>query len=235
MKYYVYVLFDGSEPFYVGKGTGNRMYKHRQEAVSKNRNVPVHNKIRKMIAEGRDVRYEVVLRTDDAATAYNEESKHITLFGRRDLGLGPLLNLTDGGEGAVNYVFPESRKQEMSLKIKQAIAEGRYNPAKNAAAQDKSTVEYRQSRADQMTSFYDSPAGESRKRQLSQLGKQKVGLDGKRKDITEEGRRRLSEARRQANIKRAAERKHSTSQEMNDSIEQNPGYGICINITQRST
>ena len=211
MKYYVYVLTDGDVPIYVGKGTGNRMYKHRQEALSKKRNTPLHNRIRKMLREGRDVGYEIVHQSDDAVEAFRAEITYIQTLGRKDLGLGPLLNLTDGGEGANGCVWTAERKDELSRKIKLAIVEGRFNPAQNAACQDKQSDEYREARSQQMLAYYDSAEGIKRKQQLSALGKEKLDGNGKRKDLSEEGRRRLSEARRAANLKRAEERKCSAS------------------------
>lgn len=38
----------------------------------------------------------------------------INYHGRRDLGLGTLVNLTDGGEGALGVVYPEEYRQKMS-------------------------------------------------------------------------------------------------------------------------
>jgi hypothetical protein len=39
----------------------------------------------------------------------------ISAYGRRDLGTGCLVNLTDGGEGAVGRIFSEETKQKISL------------------------------------------------------------------------------------------------------------------------
>ena len=64
-KYYVYIFKHKDMPFYVGKGTSNRMYRHRQDAIKKKINSPLHNKIRKIIeanetkAENYEELYEI--------------------------------------------------------------------------------------------------------------------------------------------------------------------------------
>ena len=101
-QYYVYHLINSidGQPFYIGKGTGSRMYQHIREAERTTyTHRPVHNKIRSIISKGGEVEYKKFeCLTEDEAFA--EEKRYIALFGRRDLGLGPLMNLSDGGEGA---------------------------------------------------------------------------------------------------------------------------------------
>ena len=43
------------------------------------------------------------------------EKQWIALYGRRDLGTGCLVNLTDGGEGAIGLLHSEEAKLKMSL------------------------------------------------------------------------------------------------------------------------
>lgn len=101
-QYYVYHLINSldGQPFYIGKGTGSRMYQHLREAERTTyTHRPVHNKIRSIISKGGEVQYKKFeCQTEDEA--FIEEKRYIALFGRRDLGLGPLMNLSDGGEGA---------------------------------------------------------------------------------------------------------------------------------------
>jgi hypothetical protein len=48
-----------------------------------------------------------------------ELEKHlIFLYGRKDLGLGNLVNMTDGGEGSVGFICSDKTKQKMSKKRK---------------------------------------------------------------------------------------------------------------------
>ena len=108
--FYVYVLFrEDGRPFYVGKGRNGRWIEHERDARNgaKGHRFAI---IRAMQARGLDVP-KVKLHqglTEEVAHAY--EVALITAIGRRPHG--PLVNLTDGGDGTSGYVMkntPEAR------------------------------------------------------------------------------------------------------------------------------
>lgn len=113
--FYVYVLHrpDGT-PFYIGKGVGLRALQHVSEA--RNRTTRLTHKlntIRAIESRGGIVSYSVSGLFDDEAEAHQHEVLLIRQLGRYDLGLGPLTNQTDGGEGGSNP-SQESRSRRAS-------------------------------------------------------------------------------------------------------------------------
>ncbi len=130
MKYYIYEYWDPkhNEPFYVGAGQNDRMYDHLIEATNynqiKERKGLNHFKIKKILKiwnQKLQPNIKIVFRSDDLEVVYNKEIELIKFYGRRDLGLGPLTNLTDGGEGLVN------RSPEMIRKNIEAAMETKAN------------------------------------------------------------------------------------------------------------
>lgn len=109
MDYYVYVhkkKTDG-EVFYVGKGRKSRAYQ--KHSRSRFWHSVVNN-------HGFDV--EIVLKDVSEKDAYLKEIELITLYGRRDKGLGTLVNLTDGGEGGCGFVLTDDQRIAMSKRMK---------------------------------------------------------------------------------------------------------------------
>jgi hypothetical protein len=98
---------DNNEVFYVGIGS-----KYRTKS-SKNRNQYWHNIVNK-------VGYDIdIIHTDLSwEEACQLEKKYIKQFGRKDLGLGNLVNMTDGGEGAKGHIpskeVIETRRKKMT-------------------------------------------------------------------------------------------------------------------------
>lgn len=92
--FYVYIhcrATDG-KPFYVGKGQGRRAYSLKDR-----------NKHWRHIDDkhGRTLRFIDADLTEDQA--FELEGFLIDFIGRADLGRGPLVNMTDGGEGHAGY------------------------------------------------------------------------------------------------------------------------------------
>ena len=98
--FYVYAyLRNDLTPYYIGKGQGRRAWqKHTiNPPVDSNKIVIVEDKL-----------------TDIGALAI--ERRLIRWYGRIDNGTGILRNMTDGGEGSVGRIVPESTKVKMRQK-----------------------------------------------------------------------------------------------------------------------
>jgi len=97
---YAYLREDGS-PYYIGKGTGRRI-------DSVNHRVALPPKERRQILRDNLSEEE----------AFAHEKYLIEFYGRKDLGTGILINMSDGGEGDSGYKHSEERREKMSKAMK---------------------------------------------------------------------------------------------------------------------
>ena len=89
------------EPFYIGKGNKDRITVHLSPSRSRLR-LPLYSKIAKLVRMGLSANVIVCRECMDDVEACDWERRFISTLGRKDIGTGPLVNLTDGGEGAWN-------------------------------------------------------------------------------------------------------------------------------------
>ena len=61
--------------------------------------------------------------------ALSLEIELIAAIGRKDKSLGPLLNLTDGGDGTINLSFSKKTSEKLSQSLKMAHAAGKFRGA----------------------------------------------------------------------------------------------------------
>lgn len=106
-KYYIYIHINlqTGEPFYIGKGKDNR-YKSKSG----------RSKFWKNIVNKYD--YDIMFLEENLTEdeSFEREVYWIKRIGRKDLGLGPLVNFTDGGEGRSGYMCSDETKQKLREK-----------------------------------------------------------------------------------------------------------------------
>lgn len=116
--FYVYLYLDPNsrQPFYVGKGKGNRRSQHLHEANTQRRKGQATNaKIQKILElwnQGFDPIIITAFETSEEDLAYDLERKLIAFFGRLDLEQGPLLNQTAGGNGVKSRLFTSEQREK---------------------------------------------------------------------------------------------------------------------------
>lgn len=121
MDYYTYLLIDPvtRQPFYVGKGTGTRMYWHwrNRNAPSVNINYLIKQKFEELISKNLKPIYEKVILNVDERTALQKECELIRHYGRVDIGTGILFNFTDGGQAGASSWSPQTRERKSQIEL----------------------------------------------------------------------------------------------------------------------
>lgn len=114
-RHFVYIHYkaDDRTPFYVGKGSARkrdkkqeylRAYEERPSNTWWTRTVSKHGLLIEIFAS---------CKTDQEAQRL--EIELISRFGRRDLGLGPLINRTNGGDGHSGIIASEELRKKRSI------------------------------------------------------------------------------------------------------------------------
>jgi hypothetical protein len=103
---YRHIRLDKNEPFYIGIGADYR-YRRAHDKHKGRRSEAWFRIVQKT-----DYEVEILFDNIPIEVAKEKEIEFIYIHGRRDLGTGTLVNMTDGGDGLNNRVFtPEYRKK----------------------------------------------------------------------------------------------------------------------------
>jgi hypothetical protein len=118
--FYVYILFrESGAPFYVGMGRRDRCLVHERNVRNNIQdwdNPHKTNIIRKMLAFGRDVPVVKISARLTHEKACEYERAWIATLGRDPSG--PLVNRTDGGDGAPGVIVSEVTRRKISAILK---------------------------------------------------------------------------------------------------------------------
>ena len=130
-EFYIYALLDPRkeglfryghwvfhfEPFYIGKGKGNRAQHHLMNCSLSSKSHK-NNKIKAIKFAGLEPIILIKKRNLTEKQALNTEVSLIDKIGRSNLKTGPLTNLTDGGEGTSGKITTDECKAKLSAAAK---------------------------------------------------------------------------------------------------------------------
>lgn len=99
---------DSGEPFYIGLGkVYNQKAKTHEKYYSRAFQKTKRNRFWNFIVEKTDYEVEILFEASDRQIIIKKEIEFIALYGRRDLGKGTLVNMSDGGDGLNNNIQSE--------------------------------------------------------------------------------------------------------------------------------
>ncbi len=214
---YQHIRLDTNEVFYVGIGK-----KKRRAYTHHGRNEHWHNVVNKTAYS-----VEIIVEGIAYQEALDLEIELIKMIGRDDLGLGPLVNKTDGGEGTLGYrnskdhlkgkTFKEIYGDEKAAEIKQKMKGCRKPGFKKGSehaqfGKKKPEVSERlkgKKRTNEIRKKISNALKGKKRKPLSEEHKQKIGIAGKGKKRTEESRKKMSERRKGKKLSEESRKKLS--------------------------
>lgn len=178
---YLHLTPDTHEVFYAGKGHGTRAYTTTRNNFWKNI-VKKHG--------GFNVDFLYTGLTEDEA--FYLETATINRIGRRDLGTGPLINLTDGGKGSSGNKPSELSKEKIKKALTGKLKSEETKQKIQTALQGRVFTEEWKDRIRNGVKNGEKHSAESRKKQGDAIrGKPRLDLRGKK--LSEEERKKISD------------------------------------------
>lgn len=107
---YFHITEDTKEIFYVGKG---KDYRAKRKGG--------RGKLWENIVKKHGYEIEYLHTNISEKEAFELEVYYINKIGRRDLGLGPLINFTNGGEGSSGHILTQEHKDKIGKSLKGRI------------------------------------------------------------------------------------------------------------------
>ncbi|MBC8427376.1 MAG: hypothetical protein H8D97_00645 [Proteobacteria bacterium] len=120
-NFYVYALYDPDEeePFYIGKGHGDRAQDSTTLSGSGG-SIYKKRKINKILSKGKKIEIDYIEWNLTEQRAFEVEIESISFYGRKING-GCLTNLTDGGDGPSGHIHSDEHKRKISNSMKGII------------------------------------------------------------------------------------------------------------------
>lgn len=187
------------EIFYCGKGTRRRAWSHGGRNNHWRNIVKKHGYTIEIIQDGLQ-----------EFAAFELECDLIALYGRKDCKLGPLVNVTDGGEGSSGAIYSEATNTQRRKSQKIAFAQPAYKAKMSAVVRQQwenakyrekitaslkktlSSPEHRQLKREQSTKMWES---ESYRAKMLDVAKNQWDSNG-RKELLLAGATRENESRK---------------------------------------
>jgi NUMOD3 motif len=167
-EFYTYAfLREDRTPYYIGKGTGNRIYSTYRKGAKPPKDKSRIIYLKQNLTEEQAFKHEIYM---------------IAVFGRKDLGTGILINRTDGGEGSSGVLQSEETKIKRSKALKGHIVSSKTRKKMSEASKNPSEETRKK--------ISEAHKGKS----LSEEHRQKLSVVKIGKTHSEEHRRKNSEA-----------------------------------------
>jgi hypothetical protein len=172
MEYYTYAyLREDGTPYYIGKGSGKRIYKRTKTDIK-----PPRDKSRIIFLKQNLTEEE----------AFKHEKYMIAVFGRKDLGTGILYNRTDGGDGSSGAIRSLELRNKISKSLKnRTFTEEHLKKISESLKGNVISEETKQKISDRLKG-----------RKLSEATKQKMSESRKGRIFTEKTKEKLSSAKK---------------------------------------
>ena len=104
---YRHIRLDKNEPFYIGIGNDEN-YSRANSIKNRNRYWnSIYNKTR--------IEIDILISNLTWDIACEKEKEFISIYGRKDLGTGTLVNLTLGGEGKIGAIISKETREKLSI------------------------------------------------------------------------------------------------------------------------
>jgi len=131
---YRHIRLDKNQPFYIGIGSDEKFYR----AFDKSR----RNRYWKNIVSKCEYEIEIFMDGLTWEQACEKEKELIALYGRKDLGNGTLVNLTEGGEGASGISEKARKMRSQKMKGKKNASGTIWSDEKRKKLSEKMKVLY---------------------------------------------------------------------------------------------
>ena len=129
---YRHIRLDTDQPFYIGIGTmANKEFRTIKSNYSRAYSDYKRNKHWSNIVNKTPYEIEILIESDDYEFIKEKEIEFISLYGRIDLRTGILVNMTDGGDGAIGCICSKESSIKKSINSKKSLLgrKGKNHPA----------------------------------------------------------------------------------------------------------